>query len=112
MIQHWKHVCSILGHTPGALTHGMFKTFSAQIAGETGIDISEVGKDKGQVYEPLKELYNSIMFFGDDTQKGGNDYPFAKQLTGSPHRVFAVSDPQDTFEILESIKGLFDNESI
>ena len=92
--------------------NSMFHTYSAQIAGETGIDIVEVGRDKGQVFKPLELVYNSIMFFGDDTQKGGNDYPFAKQLTGSPHRVFAVSDPQDTFEILESIKGLFDNESI
>ena len=92
--------------------NGMFKTFSAQIAGETGIDISEVGKDKGQVYEPLKELYNSIIFFGDDTQPGGNDYPFSSKLDSFPHRVFPVTGPEDTFETLKSIERLFTNESI
>ena len=90
----------------------MFKTFSAQIAGETGIDISEVGKDKGQVFKPLEELYNSIIFFGDDTQPGGNDYPFVEKITGFPHRVFSVTGPEDTFETLESIERLFTNESI
>ena len=90
----------------------MFKTFSAQIAGETGIDISEVGKDKGQVFKPLEELYNSIIFFGDDTQPGGNDYPFVEKITGFPHRVFSVTGPEDTFETLKSIERLFINESI
>mgnify|MGYP001331747726 CR=1 FL=1 len=90
----------------------MFKTFSAQIAGETGIDISEVGKDKGQVFKPLEELYNSIIFFGDDTQPGGNDYPFVEKITGFPHRVFSVTGPEDTFETLESIERLFTNEPI
>ena len=92
--------------------NGMFKTFSAQIAGETGIDISEVGKDKGQVFKPLEELYNSIIFFGDDTQPGGNDYPFVEKITGFPHRVFSVTGPEDTFETLKSIERLFINESI
>ena len=89
----------------------MFHTYSAQIAGETGIDICENGRDKGQVYKPLEALYNSIIFFGDDIQEGGNDYPFASKIESFPHRCFHVTDPEDTFETLEAIKKLF-NESL
>ena len=85
----------------------IFQTYSAQIAGETGIDICEQGRDKGQVYKPLEALYNSIIFFGDDTQEGGNDYPFAKQIQSFPHRCFPVDGPEETFESLEGIKRLF-----
>ena len=87
--------------------NSIFHTYSAQIAGETGIDVCERGRDKGQVYKPLETLYNSIIFFGDDTQEGGNDYPFAKQIEGFPHRCFHVSGPEETFESLEGIKRLF-----
>ena len=90
----------------------LFHTYSAQIAGETGIDICENGKDKGQVYEPLKALYNSIIFFGDDTQDGGNDYPFASKIQSFPHRCFHVDGPEETFETLKSIERLFSNESL
>lgn len=86
--------------------------YSAQIAGETGIDIVELNKDKGQVYEPLKALYNSIIFFGDDTQEGGNDYPFASKIQSFPHRCFHVDGPEETFETLKSIERLFFNESL
>ena len=85
----------------------IFHRYSAQIAGETGIDVCEEGRDKGQVYKPLQEVYNSIIFFGDDTQEGGNDYPFAKQIQSFPHRCFHVSGPEETFEALEGIKRLF-----
>jgi|SaaInlStandDraft_1057018.scaffolds.fasta_scaffold11804_6 phosphomannomutase len=85
----------------------VFRSYSAQIAGETGIDVCEEGRDKGQVYKPLQEVYNSIIFFGDDTQEGGNDFPFAKQIQSFPHRCFHVSGPEETFELLEGIKRLF-----
>jgi phosphomannomutase len=85
----------------------VFHSYSAQIAGETGIDVCEEGRDKGQVYKPLQEVYNSIIFFGDDTQEGGNDFPFAKQIQSFPHRCFHVSGPEETFELLEGIKRLF-----
>lgn len=88
----------------------VFHSYSAQIAGETGIDVCEEGRDKGQVYKPLQEVYNSIIFFGDDTQEGGNDYPFAKQIQSFPHRCFHVSGPEETFEALEGIKRLFIDE--
>ena len=88
----------------------VFHSYSAQIAGETGIDVCEEGRDKGQVYKPLQEVYNSIIFFGDDTQEGGNDFPFAKQIQSFPHRCFHVSGPEETFELLEGIKRLFVDE--
>jgi len=90
--------------------NSVFHSYSAQIAGETGIDVCEDGRDKGQVYKHLEEVYNSIIFFGDDTQEGGNDYPFAKQIQSFPHRCFHVSRPEETFEMLEGIKRLFKPE--
>lgn len=74
--------------------------FVAQIAGKTGIDIADEGKDKGQVYLKLNSLYNSIKFFGDDMQEGGNDWPFAQHLRKFPHHCYSVNSPQETFEII------------
>lgn len=75
----------------------------AQIAGKTGIDIFQHGRDKGQVYEEIKSKYDRIFFFGDDCQKGGNDYPFAVKCDEND-RVYHVSDPFETFDILSSIR--------
>ena len=90
--------------------NGVFHSYSAQIAGETGIDICEAGRDKGQVVKPLEEVYNCIMFFGDDTQQGGNDYPFASRIREAPNKVFAVSGPEETFDTLQTLRKLFVNE--
>ena len=90
--------------------NGIFHSYSAQIAGETGIDICESGRDKGQVVKPLEDVYNCIMFFGDDTQEGGNDYPFASKIREAPNKVFAVSGPEETFETLQTLRKLFIDE--
>jgi phosphomannomutase len=75
---------------------------NAQIAGKTGIDIFQHGRDKGQVYEKLKSKYDHIFFFGDDCQQGGNDYPFAVKCDHND-RVYHVSDPDETLNILSDL---------
>jgi hydroxymethylpyrimidine pyrophosphatase-like HAD family hydrolase len=52
----------------------------AQVAGETGIDIMEPGKDKGQVAKYFAEPNVNLHFFGDQMRSGGNDYPLAQAL--------------------------------
>lgn len=49
------------------------------LGGETGIDISARGKDKGQILKDFDD-YDDIVFFGDRTEPGGNDYALAKLL--------------------------------
>ena len=79
---------------------------NAQIAGKTGIDIFQHGRDKGQVYWKLKTLYDRIVFFGDDCQQGGNDYPFAVKCNDDDV-VYSVSSPEETYAILKDNYGTF-----
>ena len=52
----------------------------AQVAGETGIDIMEPGKDKGQIAQYFNEPNLHVYFFGDQMEFGGNDWPLATSL--------------------------------
>ncbi len=52
----------------------------AQVAGETGIDIMEPGKDKGQIAQYFNEPNLHVYFFGDQMEYGGNDWPLATAL--------------------------------
>ena len=52
---------------------------TAQVAGETGIDIIPAGKDKRQVASMID---GPITFFGDKMKYGGNDYPLKFAIEG------------------------------
>ena len=67
------------------------------IAGETGIDIYERDHHKGQIKKWIKE--DRIIFFGDRTEPGGNDYEIAR-LSDNVHQ---VEDWKETFAILRSL---------
>jgi len=73
------------------------KKLVAQVAGETGLDIMEIGSDKGQI---VKYIQEPIHFFGDKMQRGGNDYPLRIML-GKDSEWTEVSSWKDTFEILK-----------
>jgi len=73
------------------------KNVVAQVAGETGLDIMEIGSDKGQI---VKYIQQPIHFFGDKMQEGGNDYPLRIML-GKNSEWTEVSSWKDTFEILK-----------
>ena len=51
----------------------------ADIGGEISIDIFPKGKDKAQVLDHFK-YGDHIFFFGDKTEKGGNDYTLAQRI--------------------------------
>ncbi len=73
---------------------------SFSIGGQISIDIFPKGWDKTYCLQFVKEKYNRILFFGDRTDKGGNDYEiYSSELTES----YQVKSPEDTIEILEKL---------
>ena len=76
------------------------------IGGEISVDIFNLGKDKSQVLAYLKEKYlnenSNIIFYGDKTAKGGNDYALARALENSSYktRVCGVDNYCDTWKNL------------
>ncbi len=91
--------------------------FEASVAGETGIDICEPGRDKRQVFDIIKqpfrsrdpeylhEGYRRIVFFGDKCERGGNDYPLVERLDRSIDSCHNVSSVNETYEILKDLLG-------
>ena len=73
------------------------KEVRATVAGETGLDITPVGKGKAQI---LKWLKGPITFFGDKTMEGGNDYDLAAALEFK--NVNQVDDWRHTWKILSN----------
>ena len=73
------------------------KKLVAQVAGETGLDIMEIGCDKGQIVNYIQQ---PIYFFGDKMQRGGNDYPLRIML-GKDSKWEEVDNWQQTFSILK-----------
>lgn len=71
-----------------------FPDLYAFVGGETGVDISLKGCDKGQIlrdFNPKDEIH----FFGDRMDENGNDYPLAealKEMDGSTHYVTGWED--------------------
>ena len=73
----------------------------AQVAGETGLDIIPVGADKRQI---LKYVSTPIIFFGDKTEPGGNDYPLAKALEHrNDSKTISVKNWKETKKELEKL---------
>ena len=78
-----------------------FPGIVAQVAGETGIDIFEHGKDKSQIAEWIR---HPITFFGDNMQMGGNDHPLAVRLETYPRsKSIQVKDWKDTYNYLRTM---------
>ena len=78
-----------------------FPKMTAQVAGETGLDIIPVGKDKRQVAEMIE---GPITFFGDKMEYGGNDYPLKFAIEGrKDSAAIKVKDWQQTQKYLQQI---------
>lgn len=81
-----------------------FPELYAQVAGETGIDISKKGNDKSQI---VKDFPNDwvLHFFGDRMDADGNDYPLKKviinQDLGFAH---SVTDWKDCWDKIIELK--------
>jgi phosphomannomutase len=73
----------------------------AQVAGETGIDIMPIGKGKQQILDKFAKD-DTIIFFGDKCEKGGNDHDISvavrERETGVVHE---VEDWEHTWQILK-----------
>lgn len=56
--------------------------FEYRIGGNTSLDITQTGMDKGYGMRTLMKVLDlaseEILYFGDMTQKGGNDYPIVQ----------------------------------
>jgi|SRR6056300_1725969 len=74
--------------------------WDVKIAGETGIDIVPYGKDKSQILKDFT-LEDKIVFFGDDTQPGGNDYEIATSVIARGDISVPVDDWKETWEMLK-----------
>ena len=85
----------------------MFTDYTFNIGGEISIDIAPKGMDKSQVVKYLRMNGNTdpLYFFGDKTQKGGNDYSIANALEAErkDNRVFTVKSPEDTLNHLSKM---------
>ncbi len=79
------------------------KKYEINIAGTTSIDVTKKGLDKGWGIKKFASYYNlplnKILFIGDKTYPGGNDYPATKVVD-----YIKVTCPKDT---LQKLKQLF-----
>jgi phosphomannomutase len=71
-----------------------------EVAGETGIDITPAGSDKSQI---LVDFEDEVMFFGDKTMPGGNDYTIAQAIIERGGVVHTVNSWEDTWKILKAL---------
>lgn len=78
----------------------------ALVGGETGLDITMRGWDKGQV---IDDIHTPAVFLGDKMEPGENDYPLRIALhqdnRGFKHRSFPVTGWSKTLSVLSSYMG-------
>lgn len=75
------------------------------IGGQISIDVFPAGWDKRYCLKHLEaEGFNTIHFFGDRTEPGGNDHEIYEDQRTKGH---AVSSPRDT---IQQLRQLFDKE--
>ena len=80
-----------------------FKNITATVGGDTGIDIYNTGSDKSQILDDFNNGSDHIVFFGDKTEIGGNDYPLAKAIK-HPGKTYQVDDWKHTWKILKDLQ--------
>ena len=76
-------------------------TVTAQVAGDTGIDIFPAGYDKSQIADRVN---GAVVFFGDKMMPGGNDFPLAEKIMKrNAGRAIQVKDWKDTWERMKKV---------
>ena len=81
-----------------------FPQYEISVGGSISIDITRSGCGKGQIAKCLREKYPSekIIFFGDKTFEGGNDYELAEALLKYENtEVIQVSGREDVEKYLQ-----------
>ena len=85
-----------------------FPKYEISVGGSISMDITPKGYGKGQIARHLRKQYpdDEIIFFGDKTFKGGNDYELAYELSLMDNTKVVQVDGY--MEVLEKLKQ-FDN---
>ena len=78
-----------------------FPELTVALGGQTGLDIGPLGSDKSQI---LRDFSNGdqLYFFGDRTEKGGNDYTISQSIKRMGGVLHPVNTWKDTSKILSS----------
>ena len=76
----------------------------ATVAGETGIDITPHMMGKEQIVKNFDAT--KVVFFGDKTMPGGNDYSIAAKLEREGGKVIQVNSWEDTYKCLQKIQNV------
>lgn len=78
-----------------------FPELEARIGGQISIDIQPKGFNKSQASKWVREnLGGEIIYFGDNCQRGGNDYDICFDVLKYEGTIHEVKCPEDTFDIL------------
>lgn len=81
-----------------------FPDLDVAVGGSISMDITPKGRGKGQIAQHLRKTYpdEKIVFFGDKTFKGGNDYELAEALSQIPAtQTVQADDPDFVLKYLE-----------
>ena len=96
----WEHLANSRSKTADAF-NTMFPELQATIGGETGIDIGPIGSNKSQILADFD--ISQVVFFGDKTEEGGNDYEIAEAVKAAGGKVHAVNGWEETWKILKEL---------
>lgn len=81
----------------------IFPQYEIAVGGAISIDITPQGRGKGQIARHLRESYpnEEIIFFGDKTFVGGNDYALAEALRQFDNtKIVQVEGPKEVLSYL------------
>lgn len=80
-----------------------FPHLEAKVGGETGLDIAPKGADKSQILKDFSDE-DTIIFFGDKMEEGGNDLPLGEALVNNQKgKALQVIDWKDTWKKLKEM---------
>lgn len=83
----------------------LFPSLDITLGGNISLDITPKGFGKEQVADHLRSIYPhaKIIFAGDKTEAGGNDYALAQRLKQLGNcKIIAVNGPEDVIEKLSA----------
>lgn len=84
--------------------NGKFLNLEARPGGETGIDISQKGRNKSQILNDLHDKDVTLHFFGDRMDENGNDYPLMKSIIDNDRGYcYNVKNWEATWNILQNL---------
>ncbi len=81
-----------------------FPEYEASLGGKISVDIVMKGGGKEQIATKIRERHpeDKIIFIGDRTEKGGNDYALAEALRNMENtEIVAVNSPDDVLDYLK-----------